>query len=528
MGINVAINDTVFERLRTIVGSEHVLTDDASCVLYSQDVFTKDTPALAVVLPENTQQLADSVRTATESGYEVIPRGGGMSYTSGYVPVTKTSLIVDLGRMNKIIEINRQDMYVTLECGCTWKELYDALKDTGLRTPYWGTLSGKKATIGGGLSQNSIFWGSGEFGSAADSVIGLEVVLADGSIVKTGSAAQLNGTPFFRHFGPDLTGLFTCDAGTLGFKATATFRLIPVLPAKQFAAFDFKTASSIIGAMSEIARNGIAMECFGFDPFLQQQRMKRESLGADVKALAAVMKTSDSLLSAVKDGAKIALAGRGYMDDVNYSLQVMIEDRNTDAANARLMELREICARYDANEIENSIPKLVRANPFGPLNSMLGPNGERWVPIHALLPHSKIDKAHQEMEQIIVSNSALIERYSIGIGCLFATVSTHSFVLEPVFFWPDEITEVHRHAVEGDHLARLKGFPKNLNARTAVEKLRAEMLAMFAEMGAIHMQIGKAYNYRNGIRSENWKLIKAIKGEVDPTGKINPQSLGFD
>jgi hypothetical protein len=192
------------------------------------------------------------------------------------------------------------------------------------------------------------------------------------------------------------------------------------------------------------------------------------------------------------------------------------------------MELREICARYDANEIENSIPKLVRANPFGPLNSMLGPNGERWVPIHALLPHSKIDKAHQEMEQIIVSNSALIERYSIGIGCLFATVSTHSFVLEPVFFWPDEITEVHRHAVEGDHLARLKGFPKNLNARTAVEKLRAEMLAMFAEMGAIHMQIGKAYNYRNGIRSENWKLIKAIKGEVDPTGKINPQSLGFD
>jgi hypothetical protein len=145
MGINVALNDTVFERLRTIVGSEHVLTDDASCVLYSQDVFTKDTPALAVVLPENTQQLADSVRTATESGYEVIPRGGGMSYTSGYVPVTKTSLIVDLGRMNKIIEINRQDMYVTLECGCTWKELYDALKDTGLRTPYWGTLSGKKS-----------------------------------------------------------------------------------------------------------------------------------------------------------------------------------------------------------------------------------------------------------------------------------------------------------------------------------------------------------------------------------------------
>ena len=528
MAVKVAINDTVFDRLRTIVGSEHLLTDEASCVLYSQDVFTKDTPALAVVLPGNTQQLADSVRTATDCGYEVIPRGGGMSYTSGYVPATKTSVIVDLGRMNKIVEINQQDMYVTVECGCTWKKLYEALKDTGLRTPYWGTLSGQKATIGGGLSQNSIFWGSGEFGSAADSVIGLDVVLADGSIVKTGSAAQLNGSPFFRHFGPDLTGLFTCDAGTLGFKATATFRLIPVLPAKQFAAFDFKTASSIISAMSEIARSGLAMECFGFDPFLQQQRMKRESLGADITALAAVMKTSDSLLGAVKDGAKIALAGRGYMDDVNYSLQVMIEDRNTDAAKARLGELREICSRHEANEIENSIPKLVRANPFGPLNSMLGPNGERWVPIHALLPHSKADIAHQKMKKIISSNSALIAQHSIGIGCLFATVSTNCFVLEPVFFWPDEITEVHRHAVEDDHLARLKGFPKNSNARTAVEKLRTEMLAMFTEIGAVHMQIGKAYNYRDGIRSENWKLIKAIKDKVDPTGKINPKSLGLD
>ena len=73
-------------------------------------------------------------------------------------------------------------MYVTAQAGCTWKALAEALEGSGYRTPYWGTLSGIHATVGGGASQNSIFWGSGRYGTAADSIIGLEVILADGSV----------------------------------------------------------------------------------------------------------------------------------------------------------------------------------------------------------------------------------------------------------------------------------------------------------------------------------------------------------
>jgi FAD/FMN-containing dehydrogenase len=72
----------------------------------------------------------------------------------------------------------------------------------GLRTPFWGTLSGIRATVGGSLSQNALFWGSGQYGTAIDSLLSLEVVLGDGTLVHTGSAAQINSTPFFRHFGP--------------------------------------------------------------------------------------------------------------------------------------------------------------------------------------------------------------------------------------------------------------------------------------------------------------------------------------
>ena len=150
-----------------------------------------------------------------------------MSYSKGYVPLKEGSIIVDFSRMNNVIEINEEDMYVRVESGCTWETLYRELENTNLRTPFWGTLSGISATVGGTLSQNGIFWGSTKYGSAVDSVVALEVVAGDGTLIKTGSDIQKNSTPFFRHYGPDLTGLFMCDNGALGFKVTATLKLIP-------------------------------------------------------------------------------------------------------------------------------------------------------------------------------------------------------------------------------------------------------------------------------------------------------------
>ncbi len=528
MTAQVVSSQNVFDSLSDIVGSENVLTDELSRSLYAQDVFTKSKPALAVVSPDNTEELCAVLKVAQQHELIIVPRGGGMSYTSGYVPAKDDSLMIDLGRMNRVLEINKQDMFVTVECGCTWKSLHEALKGTGLRTPYWGTLSGSKASIGGGLSQNSIFWGSGQYGTAVDSVIGLEVALADGSLVKTGSGAQKNASPFFRHYGPDLTGIFTCDTGALGFKATATFRLIPEFAAKGYLAFDFKTAEQTIAAMSEIAREGLAMECFGFDPFLQSQRLKRESLAKDVKALAGVMKSSGSILGALKDGAKVALAGRGYMKDVDYSVQIIVEDRIEAGVNARINDIRAIASKFEGREIENSIPKITRSNPFGPVNNMLGPEGERWVPSHGLFPHSKAKEAFAAIEAVFDEHRELINKYNIGTGHLFALVSTNCFVLEPVFFWPDAYTEIHEMSVEADHLAKLTKFDENLDARQAVHKIRTALGELYKNLGAVHLQVGKTYQYKQGLEPNSYKVIEAIKAAVDPQGRLNPQSLGLE
>lgn len=518
----------IVSALAEIVGEDRVLTDDYSVSLYAQDVYTKSTPALAVVRPSSADELSAVVKAITGSGHAVLARGGGMSYTSGIVPREAGTVIVDTQPMNRILEINETDMYVTVESGCTWEALHKALEGTGLRTPYWGTLSGRHATVGGSVSQNSIFWGSSRHGSAADSVVGLDVVLADGSLVSTGAGAQQNGTPFFRHYGPDLTGLFTCDTGALGLKARVTLRLIPQARHRESLSFDFADYPALIAAMSDISRANVADECFAFDPYLQAVRMQRESLMSDVKKFAGVLKSGDSILGAIKDGAKVAMAGRGFMKDVQYSLHVMIEERVEAAAAAAVDTVREIGQRHGGKEIENSIPKILRANPFGPLNNMVGPNGERWTPVHTLVPHSKAASTMDRVSALLEEHAADMEAQGIGAGFLLATVSTNCFVIEPVFFTPDELNEIHRETVEQDILKRMPGFAANPEAARVTADVRQALIDLFCEVGGVHLQIGKAYPYRDGLRPESWRVIENVKKALDPDGRINPGSLGLD
>ena len=127
----------------------------------------------------------------------------------------ENSVTIDLRGIDQVFEINETDMYVRVGVGCTWHNLYTALKARGLRTPYFGPMSGYSATVGGALSQGSFFLGSTEYGTVMDSVLSLEMVLADGSIVHTGSDSAAGVAPFYRNYGPDLTGLFLADTGAL-------------------------------------------------------------------------------------------------------------------------------------------------------------------------------------------------------------------------------------------------------------------------------------------------------------------------
>ena len=521
------IDDSLIGQLRTAVGDAALSRDAATRDYLAQDIFTRDLPAGLVLRPADSGQLAAAVAQATGAGCAVVVRGGGMSYSGGYVPSEANSLLIDLRGMNRVLEINRRDMFVTVEAGTTWRELHEALAGTGLRTPYWGPLSGTYATVGGSLSQNSIFWGSGHYGSAADSALSLRVVLADGSTLDTGSAGHKRAGPFFRQHGPDLTGLFCGDCGALGVKTAATLRLVPEVAGRAFGAFAFGEHPAMLAAMAEISRQDLAMECFGFDPYLQTQRMRRESMSADAKNLLGVMKSAGGIGKALAAGARVAARGRGFMENVAWSFNLMIEDRTEAGAAERLDAARRIAAAEGGRELPDSVPKVLRANPFGPVNNMIGPEGERWVPVHGIFPHSRAAAAMDAVGELFADREQTLAEHKIGVGHLLATIATHCTVLEPVFFWPDALEEVHRRSVEPGHLRKIRGFPANPAARAAVAEIRAALIDLFTDLGAAHLQLGKSYRYRDGLRDANWRLLKALKKELDPGRRMNPGALGL-
>ena len=105
-----------------------VLSDPASLEFYAHDIYARGADLAAVVRPADKHQLAAAVAAAAEHGLAVIPRGGGMSYTGGYTADEPGAVLLDLGRMNRVLDINRQDMTVTLEAGCTWAQRHEALR----------------------------------------------------------------------------------------------------------------------------------------------------------------------------------------------------------------------------------------------------------------------------------------------------------------------------------------------------------------------------------------------------------------
>ena len=514
--------------LKQLLGHDGVSDDAAKRKLFSQDVWHVGDLADFIIAPDSAQALADAVKLASSEGISLNPRGGGMSYTKGYTPDRGKTAMIDFTRMNKILEINADDMYVTVQAGVTWKQLYEALSPLGLRTPFWGPLSGISSTIGGGLSQNNAFFGGGKYGPSVNSVTSLTVVTGEGEIIRTGTSGHKNGKPAFREYGPDLTGIFLADAGALAYKAEATLRLIQTPLHFDCASFDFPDAAGVAEAMEKITRTGLACEAFAFDPNLQRVRMQRASLGSDVKTLKNVVTKQGGLLKGIKAGAKLAMAGRGYMDDVQYSLHVSTEGMSAQGVKDECELLRALALDCGGTEIENSIPKIMRANPFGPLNNMLGPRGERWVPIHGIVPLSDGPKCFADMNAMFADCADDIEKHEITTGFLLVNVGVQGYLIEPVFIWPEEIYDLHKLSVEKSHLKKLTAFDPNPDATACVERLRANVLDIFEKYGAAHFQIGRTYSYSENMEAGKAGLLAAIKSHTDPKGLINPGALGLN
>ena len=339
--------------LGDIVGPEHVRDDEHTRALHSQDIWATAPATVALVVsPSTVEQISATLAAATAAGYAIAPRGAGMSYTGGYLPLVERTVSLDLSRMDRVLQVNALDMTVTVQAGCTWANLLDALSPLGLRTPFWGPMSGLMSTIGGGLSQLNAMLGAGHYGTSSESVVAMTLVLSDGRILRTGARGADGDSPFYRHYGPDIAGLFFGDCGAFAVKAEITLRLIRNPPHEGYASFAFKRGIDLLAAMAEITRAGVACETCAFDPGLTRVRMQRESLASDVKKLAAVVGQQKSLMKGLVDAGKVMLAGRDFVDGDDFPLHIIAEGRCAEAVESDLATVRRIAAQHAGREIE--------------------------------------------------------------------------------------------------------------------------------------------------------------------------------
>jgi len=512
--------------LAAIVGAGNVLTGDAM-LPFAEDVYRKLASPFAVVRPGSVEELQAVVRATAATNTPLSIRGGGASYTDGYLPREEGHVLLDMGGLNRIVAIDAKGGYVTVEAGVTWAQLRDELAGQGLRTPFWGPFSGLKATVGGSMSQNSVSHGSGAYGISAESVLSFDIVTADGLLLSTGAAAAEGNLPFTRHFGPDLTGLFTGDCGTLGIKARITLPLLKSRAAHRPISYAFPDFATMHEAMRRVAQERIEDSHFALDAALSQGQIARQDrAGASLGIALSIIKSSPSLIAGIKQVARAAVSARKAISGSAYMVHYIVEGFDDAEARARLHRIRELLTDI-GTEIPATVAAVVRGMPFAPFFNTLGPAGERWVPLHGILPHANVDAFHAALERFYAKRADAMKALGVWTGGMFATIGSSGFLYEIAIYWPDVQQPYHKAVVPTDYLSGLPTYPDNPEARAYVHQFKDDMIALFVEHGSTNFQLGKAYPYATRLGEAPLALVRAIKAQTDPEGRLSPGGLGL-
>lgn len=281
------------KKLQDLLEPERCTYAPEDMIAYSYDA-NEEKRAIpeGVVLPGNTEEVAAIVKLCNLYEVPITPRGGASGYTGGCVPV-KGGIVMAMDRFNKILEIDIDNYLVILEPGVITKDLQDAVSKSGLMYPP-DPASTAFSTIGGNIAENAGGIRAVKYGVTKNYVMGLEVVLPNGEIVRTGSKCIKDVV------GYNLTELFVGSEGTLGIITKAIVKIVPVPEARRTMTATFSTLEKAAHAVKAIYSTGVRPATLEF--------LDRISIESIVKAIGFSASPEEGALLLIEvDGAEQAL-----------------------------------------------------------------------------------------------------------------------------------------------------------------------------------------------------------------------------
>jgi glycolate oxidase len=262
-----------FPELESLLGTGRVSLAPEVVAAHSGDKWSASHPPEAVVFAETTADVAAVMRFASDHGVPVTTRGAGVGYVGGCVPV-QGGIALSVMRMNRILGLYPEDGVAIVQPGVITRDLQQAARAKGWEYPP-DPASLKECSIGGNIATNAGGPRCLKYGVTRSYVLGLEIVLADGRVLRTGGRLHKNKTGF------DLVGIFTGSEGMLGIITEATLRLIPKPACRAMLAAifpEFSTAAAAVQAILHAGHLPSALEIT--DTFTLDAARKR--LGAEV------------------------------------------------------------------------------------------------------------------------------------------------------------------------------------------------------------------------------------------------------
>ena len=450
--------------LSQIVGIENVRGDPADLYVYGSDASVHSSPPQVIVRPQTVEDIQNILSYANENIIPVTTRGAGSGMSGQAVPVAG-GIVLDMKCLNRILEIRAQDTFVRVESGVVDDDLNRALKPYGFFYPPT-PASSRVATIGGEIANNASGLRSVKYGATRDSVLGMKVVLADGSLITLGATTRVEAT------GYQLDRLMVGSEGTLGVIVEATLKIVPIPKLRCMGIACFDKLSQAGDAVSDIIANGSNPSVL--------ELMDDIAITAVNKALELGLPKVEALLFFEADG------------------------KVRESVDIEMKQMKDICEKngafdvkmtYDAKERTKLF--LARKKLFAALSRYEEGLSCTSLADDMAVPYSKIAETAEKIHEIAKRNNVIMTAYGhCGSGCIHTKI-----LMDPT---TDAQWQDARNAVR-----EVYEFVRSVGGTTS------------AEHG---IGISKAPAWKKE-KADSLKILRAVKRAFDPNNILNPHKM---